>query len=61
MVDTKAGRFIGGLDVLRLPLDSLVAWRVSSTHRDEDCDAAQLGYSTKNPPGPRMHTREVSS
>ena len=48
MVDTKAGRFISSRDVLRLPLDSLVAWRVSSTHRDEDRDMAQLGQSTKN-------------
>jgi hypothetical protein len=59
MVDTKAGCFGRSLPSY-LPLaiegyyqvigifDILVAWRVPSTHRDEDCDVAQHGQSTKN-------------
>ena len=52
MIDAKAGCFICRFDILRLPFDGPVAWRASSAHRDEDCDMAQLGQSTKNVAGP---------
>ena len=60
MVDTKGGGFIGSLDILRLPLDGLVAWRIFSTHRDKDCDVTEHGQLAKDLPNPLISARCIS-
>jgi hypothetical protein len=36
------------LYVIRLPFDCALPWRIRSTHRNEDCNVAQLSQLTKN-------------